>query len=212
MSKLSGGERKELWSDDMRRNVTIGLIVVVLLMILIGCSRNDTNNQIFENTKMIESLDYKFSNYEITYEVYENAIADLIGKIDMEENLSRNFPLSNEYVKTLTEEELKKMIETKGTYSVEVEISNVYDYLDIKYIYTKAAIVPDVKNEVGVDLTETRRYVYVLEADKWILANIERGMYEKDIKINDMDLVRFDNELVEYVEIFDPLEILASKW
>lgn len=32
-------------------------------------------------------------------------------------------------------------------------------------------------------------------------------MYEKAIKIDDMDLVGFDNELVEYVEIFGPLDM-----
>ncbi|SHJ62137.1 hypothetical protein SAMN02745751_02974 [Dethiosulfatibacter aminovorans DSM 17477] len=191
----------------MKRNILIGLMVVSLLITLIGCTKNDINNRLIDNTKLIESLDYKFSNYKINYEKYEQAITDLAGKIEMEENLNRNFPSPNEKIEMLSEEDLIVWANTRGTYSIDVEISNVYDYLDIKYIYTKATIVPDKNNKIGVELTETRRYVYVLEDDQWILVNIERRMYEKDIKINDMDLVQFDNELVEYVEIFDPLEM-----
>jgi len=48
---------------------------------------------------------------------------------------------------------------------------------------------------------------WILEDNQWILANVEKRMYEKAIKIDDMDLVGFDNELVEYVEIFDPLDM-----
>ncbi|SHJ47679.1 hypothetical protein SAMN02745751_02652 [Dethiosulfatibacter aminovorans DSM 17477] len=70
--------------------------------------------------------------------------------------------------------------------------------MDLKYVYTKATLIPDENNEVGVQLTETRRYVYVLEDDQWILADIERSMYEKAVDIEDMDHVRFENELVEY--------------
>ena len=143
----------------MKRNILIGLMVAALFITLIGCNKDDINNRLIDNTKLIESLDYKFSYYEITYEKYEKGITDLAGKIDMEENLNRNFPLPNELIKTLSEDEFNIMAENRGKYSVDVEISNVYDYLDIKYVYTKAVIVPEEKNEVGVELTETRRYV-----------------------------------------------------
>ena len=191
----------------MKRNILIGLMVAALFITLIGCNKDDINNRLIDNTKLIESLDYKFSYYEITYEKYEKGITDLAGKIDMEENLNRNFPLPNELIKTLSEDEFNIMAENRGKYSVDVEISNVYDYLDIKYVYTKAVIVPEENNEVGVELTETRRYVYVLEDDQWVLANIERRMYEKDVETEDMEHVRFDNELVDYVERFNPFNM-----
>lgn len=191
----------------MKRNILIGLMVAALFITLIGCNKDDINNRLIDNTKLIESLDYKFSYYEITYEKYEKGITDIAGKIDMEENLNRNFPLPNELIKTLSEDEFNIMAENRGKYSVDVEISNVYDYLDIKYVYTKAVIVPEENNEVGVELTETRRYVYVLEDDQWVLANIERRMYEKDVETEDMEHVRFDNELVDYVERFNPFNM-----
>lgn len=164
------------------------------------------NNQILENTKSIESLDYSFSNFMITFEEYEESIKDISGRIDMEENLNRNFPMPNESIKTLTKDELEMMAEKSGTYSVNVEISGIYDKTDIKYVYTKADLVPDENNEVGVQLTETRRYIYVLEDGQWILADIERRMYEKDVDIEDMDHVRFENELVEYIGVVDLME------
>lgn len=191
----------------MKSKFILGSLIAAVLVSFIGCNKDDVNKQIVENTKIIESLDYKLSNYEITYEGYEKSIADLTGKIEMEENLNRNFSSPNEIIKMLSEEDLSVRAENRGTYSVDVEISNVYDYLDIKYVYTKAVIVPDENNEVGVELIETRRYVYVLEDDQWVLANIERRMYEKDVEIEDMEHVRFDNELVDYVERFNPLNM-----
>lgn len=125
----------------------------------------------------------------------------------MVENLDRNFPLPNEEMKTLSKDDLNVMAENRGTYSSNIEISNIYDYLDIKYVYTKAVLTPDDNNDIGVELTETRRYVYILEDDQWILSNIERKMYEKDVNTEDMDLVRFENELVEYTESFNPFDV-----
>lgn len=121
--------------------------------------------------------------------------------------MDRNFPLPNEEMKTLSKDDLNVMAENRGTYSSNIEISNIYDYLDIKYVYTKAVLTPDDNNDIGVELTETRRYVYILEDDQWILSNIERKMYEKDVNTEDMDLVRFENELVEYTESFNPFDV-----
>lgn len=136
----------------MRRGVCIAFVIAALLLVFSGCTKGDVDSQILENTKLIESFDYSFSNFMITYMEYEESIKDITGKIDMAENLNRNFPMPNESIKTLSKEKLEMMVEKSGTYSVNVEISGVYDYLDIKYVYTKADIVPDENNEVGIQL------------------------------------------------------------
>jgi hypothetical protein len=188
---------------NMKRVIIIVFMLVAISLIPTGCKKKGVDSLLLENTKLIESLDNQFSNYRIIYEEYETSIKDVTGKINMEENLKRNFVSPNEAIKTLSKDEFEIMAENRGVYSVNVEISDVYNYLEMKYIYTKTVHVPNNNNKVGVELTETRRYVYVFEDGQWLLANIERRMYEKDVEFEDMDHVRFNNELVDYVDSFE---------
>jgi len=186
-----------------KRNIKV-LIILFLITLSFGCSKTENINEtLIENTMKIEEIDHKYSNYKITYEEYEEEISSLTGKISMDKNHHRSYTTSSE---GYSKEELEIYSKHYPDVTVDFEISGVYDYLDIKYIYTKSEIIPIGDHDKFDELIITKRYVYVLEDEEWILANIEVKMYDGYVPFEEMELIKFENEIVDYKERIHVLE------
>jgi len=187
----------------MKRNIII-ITLILTILIFTGCSKTENIDEtLIENTKMIEKIDHKYSNYKITYEEYEERISRLTGKISMDENYHRSYTTSSE---GYSKEELEVYSKHYPDVTVDFEISGVYDYLDIKYIYTKSETIPIGDHDKFDALIITKRYVYVLEDEEWILANIEKKLYDGNVPFEEMELIKFENEIVDYKERIHVLE------
>jgi hypothetical protein len=187
----------------VKKNIII-ITLILTILILTGCSKKENINEtLIENTKRIEEIDHKYSNYKITYEEYEEEISGLTGKISMDENHHRSYTSSSE---GYSKEELEIYSKHYPDVTVDFEISGVYDYLDIKYIYTKSEIIPIGDHDKFDELIITKRYVYVLEDEEWILANIEKKLYDGYVPFEEMELIKFENEIVDYKERIHVLE------
>jgi len=186
-----------------KRNIKV-LIILFLITLSFGCSKAENiNKPLIENTMKIEEIDHKYSNYKITYEEYEEEISGLTGKISMDKNHHRSYTSSSE---GYSKEELEIYSKHYPDVTVDFEISGVYDYLDIKYIYTKSEIIPIGDHDKFDELIITKRYVYVLEDEEWILANIEKKLYDGYVPFEEMELIKFENEIVDYKERIHVLE------
>lgn len=189
-----------------KRNIIV-LIIFLLITLSFGCSKTENiNERLIENTKKIEEIDHKYSNYKMTYEEYEEEISSLTGKISMDENDRRSYIFTLGGFKNFNKEELEIYSKHYPDVTVDFEISGVYDYLDIKYIYTKSEIIPIGDHDKFDKLIITKRYVYVLEDEEWILANIEKKLYDGYVPFEEMELIKFQNEIVDYKERIHVLE------
>jgi hypothetical protein len=189
-----------------KRNIII-LIILFFITLSFGCSKTENMNEILiENTIKIEEIDHKYSNFQMTYKEYEEEISSLTGKISMDENHHRSYSSLPVEFKDYSKEEIEIYSKHYPDVTVDFEISGVYDYLDIKYIYTKSEIIPIGDHDKFDELIITKRYVYVLEDEEWILANIEKKLYDGYVPFEEMELIKFENEIVDYKERIHLLE------
>jgi hypothetical protein len=110
------------------------------------------NNELIDNTMRIEELDHKLSNFRITYDEYVKNMTSLAGKTDIEKSYQRKYIADPIDLKVNKEDELELWNERYGSNTVELKVSNVFDYLDIKYVFTKVPVVPkdELIDEGGV--------------------------------------------------------------
>jgi hypothetical protein len=190
----------------MKKNIII-ITLILTILIFTGCSKAENiNERLIENTKRIEEIDHKYSNFQMTYKEYEKEISGLTGKISMDENHHRSYSSLPVEFKDYSKEEIEIYSKHYPDVTVDFEISGVYDYLDIKYIYTKSEIIPIGDHDKFDELIITKRYVYVLEDEEWILANIEKKLYDGYVPFEEMELIKFENEIVDYKERIHLLE------
>ncbi len=85
---------------------------------------------------------------------------------------------------------------------VELKVSDVYDYLDIKYIYSMVKVMPQNSQDIKDVLIITKRYVYVNDNKNWILSVVEVAYYDGEFSIDKMKNSKFKNKQVEYNQEF----------
>lgn len=139
----------------MNKKIMIIGCFTTIMLFMISCNLNSRvriNNELIDNTMRIEELDHKLSNFRITYDEYVKNMTSLAGKTDIEKSYQRKYIADPIDLKVNKEDELELWNERYGSNTVELKVSNVFDYLDIKYVFTKVPVVPkdELIDEGGV--------------------------------------------------------------
>ncbi|MGB9680523.1 MAG: hypothetical protein ACPL3A_11250 [Thermoanaerobacteraceae bacterium] len=192
------------------------MIFVLSTLLFTACNTESTGTKtddyIINKVKKVEILDHKFSNYFLTYDEYLKELKDLfVNAFDENKHYERKYAEID--IRNFTDEELKNIREKYEKENkkdkIEVEISKIYSDGKYKYVFTKANIIQPYmpKNKENITgIVITRKYAFVKENNYWKLQYIDQALYSNNIEFEKMEYNKFNNELVQYITKFDPLE------
>jgi hypothetical protein len=200
----------------MKKKLIVILIIILAFAIFIISNlffKSTPDKNIAETVKKVEILDHQFSNYYITY---NNYISDLqscfTSGFDESVHYERKYIPEPINIKSATKEQLASMRKNSGVdNSIIVEISKVYNDLkhDFKYVFTKSNITStNVRTGTLVDkLCITKRYLFVKENNSWKITSINQSLYSGNYPYESMKNIKSNNQNVQYVTSFNPLEV-----
>lgn len=158
--------------------------------------------------KRVEELDHKFSNYYLTYQQYINELNELRSFFsewaDEENHYNRRYIPNPIDIRSYSQEQLDDIRNTeKNPSKIQVELSKIHIQIDKIYIFTKATISQELSSQ---NIVINRRYDIQKTGKKLKITSINSYIYDNKTEEEKIKYNKSDNEIVNYVYSFNPLE------
>lgn len=210
------------------------MITLFLIISLIGCneqvaSKRDTvDEDIIKKVKTYERNEYLLYRLEITYEHFKDNVKDIVTEsFSYKDNeiifaydgkIYKGIDLQGISIDELKEHKmnLEKYAEESGILPDETtyKISKIYDdkYREWKYVVVKKIME---FNDMNIEMHVNKVYKLIKEEEEWKILDISEKPIEwnndkeekLDVTKDEYTTVRINNETVEFIESFDPLEV-----
>ncbi len=207
------------------RNKYMLIVVLIVMFFLTACggSTSKTNNsQLVDAVKQIEINQFKFMNFEITYNDYkkntqkymfdyylEGQDEEILFGTSKKQYTGKDVAkMSLKEHKEIASEIMNQLYGSTEIKYCSVSISDEYYSEDdedaIRYVYSKANVGIGEK-----DFTGYKKYTFLKDGDIWKVSTITKMSESNDYKLDETTLnefINFGNSPVEYIETIEFLK------